>query len=255
MAAQNLLERQYFDALHELSPLRRKFVENYLLDFNGRKAALAAGYSSRPDAAVNHCLKDPKVRNALRYGEELKNQLGLLKVRLVLNELAYLVHSDVRNFRVNKHNKLVLRRGALPHAWRSVASQKIRTKRYKTRDGREVQETEFEIRLWDKNAAIEKAMRHLGLLRNDVHVHDSALEKFLKERAAGLHAATIQVMAESLGPADGDGGSAEPPPSGSSSIPTPAGQIPSRIPPHLDRSINKFAPINPVPNYRNPDRQ
>jgi len=54
-----------------------------------------------------------------------------------------------------------------------------------------VHEVDYEIKLWDKNAALEKAMRHLGLLKNDVNLNDTALERFLRERAAGLHAGVV----------------------------------------------------------------
>ena len=206
MPGLSILEQQYVEALEQLPGLRRRFVEEYVIDLNVRRAAQVAGYKSQANAIGSQVMADPRVKHAIHIAEQLKVEKSMLKASAVLNELALIVHSDIRDYRIDRKGRLRLRRGALRTAYKAVAAVKIKTRKFKNRAGNEVVETQQEIRLWDKNAAIEKAMRHLGLLRNDVHLHDSALERYLRERAMGLHAPTAIVR-----PTPDGGGQAPPP--------------------------------------------
>lgn len=183
----SVLEQQYIMALEKCPGMMRRFVEEYLIDLDQNRAARAAGYATRPDVAGSRCMSDVRVKNAIHFGEQIKAEKSMLKSTKVLNELALIVHSDIRDYRVNpKTGRIKLRKGALPSAFKAIQSIKIKTRKFKDRKGQEVVQVEQEIRLWNKNTAIEQAMRHLGLLKNDVNIHDSALEKFLRDRAVIL---------------------------------------------------------------------
>lgn len=68
-------------ALDRLTPRERRFVEEYVIDFNGRQAAIRAGYhkasassvasknTSRPDmqAAIRELLEEPRNQQALAH--------------------------------------------------------------------------------------------------------------------------------------------------------------------------------------------
>ena len=68
-------------ALDRLTPRERRFVEEYVIDFNGRHAAIRAGYpnasassvasknTSRPDmqAAIRELLEEPRNQQALAF--------------------------------------------------------------------------------------------------------------------------------------------------------------------------------------------
>ena len=72
-------------ALVRLTPRQRRFAEEYVVDFNGRQAAIRAGYSessassvaskntSRPDiqAALRELLEDPRHQQALAHLEAI----------------------------------------------------------------------------------------------------------------------------------------------------------------------------------------
>jgi phage terminase small subunit len=65
-------QERYAVALAELSPQRRKFVAEYLVDLRQRDAAIRAGYSAKSaDAQASQLLKNPKVFEAIQAGIDL----------------------------------------------------------------------------------------------------------------------------------------------------------------------------------------
>lgn len=81
-----------------LTEKQRRFVEAYVLDPNGKKAAVAAGYSaSGAEVTASKLLRHPKV------SEELEKRRKLLQVRsgvtpeMVVAELARLGFADIRH--------------------------------------------------------------------------------------------------------------------------------------------------------------
>ena len=80
-----------------LTNLQRRFIEAYLIEPNGKKAAIAAGYSeATAEAAASRLLRHVKV------AAELERQRKILSVRtgitpeMVIAELAKLGFSDIR---------------------------------------------------------------------------------------------------------------------------------------------------------------
>ena len=64
----------------ELSPKARKFVTEYLKDFNGTQAAIRAGYSSTgAGVTANRLLKNPKIHDMVArvedHDEKLKKKI------------------------------------------------------------------------------------------------------------------------------------------------------------------------------------
>ncbi len=166
----------------ELTPKQRAFVAEYLVDLNATQAAIRAGYSAKSaDKIGTQLLGKTSVAAAVAEARDARAERVQLAADEVLRELAILVRSDVRYFQVDDNGNLTLTENAPDEAWRAVASvkHKITTHgkgddAYTTRD--------IEYRLWDKNSAIEKAMKHLGLLvdKHEVkgsvaHVHGVVL--------------------------------------------------------------------------------
>lgn len=151
-----------------LNPKQLRFIDEYLVDCNGTQAVIRAGYATRgADVQATRLLADARIAAELvRRGIERSAKTGL-EIDAVLQELAVLSFSDVRNFRLGSDGELALREGVPDDAWRAVASVE-----YKIRKIGEL-ETERTIRfkLWDKNAALEKAMKYLGLLKEGAHLH------------------------------------------------------------------------------------
>lgn len=93
-----------------------------------------------------------------------------VRVRLsaddVLEELAILGQSDVWNYEVDDRGNVTLAEGVPRRAIRAVSSIK---KKVRHLEGGLI-EYETEIKLWDKNSALEKAGKHLKLF-TEKHEH------------------------------------------------------------------------------------
>jgi phage terminase small subunit len=145
------------------------FVEAYIANGeNATQAAIAAGLS--PKSAERQGLRlsrNVRVAAAIarRRAEVLKRYL--LTTERVIRELAPLCFSDVR--------KLFKEDGSLrnPHELdeetaRAVASiEVVESIAGYDKDGTAIPQYTKKIRFWDKNAALEKAMKYLGLFKKD----------------------------------------------------------------------------------------
>jgi phage terminase small subunit len=145
------------------------FVEAYIENAgNATRAAIAAGYSVRTaDRQGSRLLKDVEVSKALATRRaELIVQHQLTTER-VIGALQPLCFSDIRRlFREN---------GTLKHPceWdantaSAVASiEVVETTIGYDKSGKPIPGLLKRIKFWDKNAALEKAMKHLGLFERD----------------------------------------------------------------------------------------
>lgn len=151
-----------------LTPKQQRFVAEYLIDLNATQAAIRAGYSAHTaNEQGSQLLANLSV--AAEVQRRRQEQLASLDLdsRKVLQELAILCHSDVRDFDMTEDGDLVLRPEASEAAWRAVSSVKRKTKHIPQKNGEPITERDLEFRLWDKNTAISNAMKHLGLLKDN----------------------------------------------------------------------------------------
>lgn len=150
-----------------LTPRQTQFVREYLVDLNATQAAIRAGYSPRTARRqASDLLAKPDIAAAVQAGQAARAERVQFSADEVLRELAILLRSDVRQFAVGNDGALMLAEGAPDDAWRAVASVKHKILEIPQKDGDPMFRREIEFRLWDKNAAIEKAMKHLGLLKD-----------------------------------------------------------------------------------------
>jgi phage terminase small subunit len=183
----------------DLTDKQRLFVAEYLLDLNGAKAAVRAGYAPRT-ARFIACenLTKPNIRAAI--DRALAERQGRVQVDAdrVLLELTFLAFSDlgqVLDFAGDRPN--LKPPSLIPEsARRALASVKVR--RYLEGAGdlaREVEVVEF--RLHPKVEALRDLAKHLGLLReghdvnlsgaaNDVHLTDAERDRTIAAVLARL---------------------------------------------------------------------
>lgn len=163
--------------MSELTDKQQRFVEEYLIDLNATDAAKRAGYSAKTAHVQGpRLLGNVRVAEAIQEAQGERSERTQLTADEVLRELAALCRSDVRHFAVDSSGVLTLNPDAPDDAWRAVASVQHKI----TKDGTRT----IEYRLWDKNSAIDKAMRHLGILATEVNVNVNAVEQFLMRRHA-----------------------------------------------------------------------
>lgn len=131
------------------------FIAAYLSNgHNASAAAIAAGYSAKTAHAAGHRLmKDPRVAKRLAAIAERVSQRAELTIERTLREVARLAYFDPRS--------LYRPDGSLknPGEWDEDTAAAV--------SSLELADEGHKVRFWDKNAALEKAMKHLGLFERD----------------------------------------------------------------------------------------
>jgi len=173
------------------------FIEAYVSNGgNATQAAKAAGYSKKTAySAGGRLLKDVEVTaeiarrraEALRVAQE---ETGL-NVAEVLIELRSLIKSDLRQCFNPETGALLSPKDWPDDVARAMASVKVveMAGGMKIGEGLEVQHVPMytkEVKLWDKNAAIEKAMKHLGLYEQDNKQKIDPICELLKQVGGAL---------------------------------------------------------------------
>lgn len=81
-----------------LTPLRQRFVQEYLVDLNPTAAAQRAGFRSKPEHTKGYqMLRIPEVAAAVREAMEARSRRTGITAERVLEELGKIGFSDVRN--------------------------------------------------------------------------------------------------------------------------------------------------------------
>lgn len=162
---------------------QRRFVQEYLKDLNATAAAKRAGFSPRTANQAGHrLLAKPHVMLAIEAGKAEIAERAKVDAVQVLRELMAIVRTSPMHFTTDAAGEVITVDPDDTESWRAVAGVKRRTRVIPQKVGDPIVETFVEIRLTDKNAAIEKAMRHLNLLSADITVNVNVLERFLLAR-------------------------------------------------------------------------
>lgn len=156
---------------------RALFVEAYCTNgWNATQAAIAAGFSEKGADAVGARLSgDVRVQGIIKARQAAVMAAAQAKTGLTvegtLRELHGMVHSDLRKAFDEKTGALLA-----PHLWsddvaRGMASVKVVEMAGGMKvDGEGAAHIPMytkEVKLWDKNAAVDKAMKCLGLYEKD----------------------------------------------------------------------------------------
>lgn len=151
----------------ELTPRRKRFVEEYLIDLNGTRAAIRAGYSPRTanEQAVA-LLADVSVAEAVAKAKEQRATRVGMTADQVLNEMAILANACVDHYYVDELGRLRPTPDAPEGAMRAVQWVKRRTKI----DKDDNMTIEVEFKLWDKPGSIKAMGKQIGLFPDKVEV-------------------------------------------------------------------------------------
>lgn len=152
-----------------LTPKQRRFVAEYLVDLNGTKAAIRAGYSKKTAYSIgSENLRKPEVKEEIakaQLNRELRTEITQDRI---LTELARICFFDIRTL-YNPDSTLKRPYDLSDDAAAVVArlqTVKIQGNITIASNGRNnnsaVQTTK--IRVFDKNSALLLAMKHVGIL-------------------------------------------------------------------------------------------
>ena len=163
MASQS--RRSEASATKALNPKQERFVAEYLVDLNATQAAIRAGYSPKT-AGVQafDLLKKPEIAAALeRQRNEHAKNTGLT-VERVLTEAMRLAFFDIRKLTDAEGNPIPINQLDDDTA-AAIQGLELATERSRDEDGSGTVVRKY--KLADKNAALERLFKHLGLFQKD----------------------------------------------------------------------------------------
>lgn len=156
------------------------FCSHYVKEFNGKQAAIAAGYTAKTaEVQASTLLRLPKVRIRI---EELKRELSdkaAMSAENVIKELSLVAQTDIAEFmELDEDGNLRFKNFPNMKPGQSRCIKKIRQKkitRYaKDENGQPVRDDEvvIELELWDKLRALDLIGNYHSLWNQPVGVLD-----------------------------------------------------------------------------------
>lgn len=147
-----------------LNDKQRMFVEEYMIDFNGKQAAIRAGYSPKcAEVTASKLLSKAKVhayKEVLMAEASRRTGVSVDRVIRELARLAFINPTKAVNF-----DTVELQRDAKEDDLAAVAS--IRVKRIVT-DDNEIEERE--IKFFDKQKSLDSLGKYLGMFTEKVKI-------------------------------------------------------------------------------------
>lgn len=135
-----------------------RFVEEYLIDLNAKRAAIRAGYKpDNADVVGYQLLQKTSVKNAIEKAmAERSRRTGINQDRVLL-ELAKIAFVNIAD--VVDLDDASVRAGASDEDLACIQSVKIKPNEYGT---------EREIKMYDKKASLELLGKHLGMFKDNI---------------------------------------------------------------------------------------
>lgn len=156
-----------------LSPMHERFAHEYVIDLNATQAYIRAGYKARgqtASSAAELLLRNVEIQLLVSALQRDRLQSMELSQERVLRELARLAFSDIRKA-YNDDGSM-----KLPHELdddTAAAVSGIETLTTSTGGGGEEAALSLitkKMKLYDKGTALTLAMRHHGLLKDNVNL-------------------------------------------------------------------------------------
>ena len=148
-----------------LNPKQQQFVAEYLVDLNATQAAIRAGYSPKTAGVQGFdLLRKPEIAAAI---ESLRNEHAKntgLTVERVLTEAMRLAFFDIRKLTDAEGNPIPINQLDDDTA-AAIQGLELATERSRDEDGLGTLVRKYKIA--DKNAALERLFKHLGLFQKD----------------------------------------------------------------------------------------
>ena len=180
----------------QITPRQARFVQEYLIDLNGRQAVIRAGYRTRsPEVHASRLLARPLVAKAITAAQAARAKRTEITADRVIHELARIAFADVRDVvQWGKHlvtlrpsSELTLEQAA------SIATIEADV----TARANGTPQLKIRVRMHDKGAALTTLARHFGLLidRHELKLPDEQVQ-YLVQVAQKFLACAATMRAE-----------------------------------------------------------
>jgi phage terminase small subunit len=162
-----------------LTAKQLRFIEEYQVDLNATQAAIRSGYSRRRAGEIGYqLLQKTTIQQAIAVKrKELSQQLGLTSEQIV-REAACIAFSDIRKL-FDENGKLKPIHELHEDVSAVIASIEVFEEFEGSGKDRRLSGYIKKIKLWDKNAALEKLFKHLGLFKADNKQRGDAIGELL----------------------------------------------------------------------------
>jgi phage terminase small subunit len=144
---------------NQASERQARFIEQYLIDGNGKKAATRAGYSKKTaESQASRLLRNAKVKAEIQHRRDKMAAKAEVSAERVIDEIACVAFFDPADIVRVVDVRCAADIGKLPaRVRRAIGGWKW------TKEG-------FEIKLADKGRALDQLARHLALYNDKVTV-------------------------------------------------------------------------------------
>lgn len=147
----------------ELTPRERRFVEEYVVDLNGKAAAIRAGLGKTPKSATEIASRMRKKAPIAAAISELINERAGTTSVVVLNEIARIAFAKFTDYgRIENGALVITDTDKLTEDQLAAIAEITETTTESSRT--------IKIRLHDKSSALDKLAKVLGLYRERVEV-------------------------------------------------------------------------------------
>ncbi len=163
-----------------LTPRQARFVEEYLVDFNAKDAAIRAGYSKKTAKQQGHkTLQTPAVQEAVTAAMEARSKRTEIAADTVVQELARIGFADMGDYvSIDPETGAVaLDFSALPDDGTKIIQEIVQEDRVEGRGKDAVLVRKTKFKLYSKLDALEKLGRHLRIFTDPVVKHNHKHER------------------------------------------------------------------------------
>jgi phage terminase small subunit len=164
-----------------LTPKQKRFVEEYVVDFNGKAAAIRAGYSKRSAKVIaSQLLANPEVAKAVKAATERVSEATRMTQEDVWRQWSAIANSDPGDVFDFSGESIGMRpaKDIPPHARRAISSIQIKRRTRVEGEGdnaKEVLEEDVKITFWDKPSTVKTVGQVLGMVKDKVE-HSGYIE-------------------------------------------------------------------------------
>lgn len=170
-----------------LTDKQKRFVEEYLVDLNATRAAIAAGYSEKTAHSIGHeNLKKPDIDEAIQKAMAERSERTKITQDKVLAEYARLSFSNMQDYlRIDDEGEGTLTLAELDEDQaRAISEYTVET--HNERDPEDNKKTRVvrktKLKLYDKKGALDSVARHLGMFNDKVTLGGNVVVKRSIER-------------------------------------------------------------------------
>jgi phage terminase small subunit len=167
-----------------MTPSQERFVEEYIIDLNAKQAYIRAGYGvtsgHSAESGASELLRNPEIAVAIEKAKARRSARTDIKADRVLQELARLGMSDARKL-FNDDGSLKPVKEWDDDTAAAVASVEVFEEYHGKGEDKVLVGYTKKVKLWDKNSALEKIGRHLGMYLDRLEVMGKARLKIVEK--------------------------------------------------------------------------